>query len=72
MAREAAQEAVRAHELSRRILTQRFGREVLPLFASGTVHPVVDSRYPMERIADAHRHMESNANIGKILIDVGV
>ena len=64
---------LRARPIEEKIaVTQRFGREVLPLFASGTVHPVVDSRYPMERIADAHRHMESNANIGKILIDVGV
>jgi len=32
--------------------------------------PVIDSRYLLADIADAHRRMESNANIGKILIDV--
>jgi NADPH:quinone reductase-like Zn-dependent oxidoreductase len=31
---------------------------------------VVDSRYAFADIADAHRHMEANANIGKILIDI--
>ena len=31
---------------------------------------MIDSRYPLEQIADAHRAMERNANVGKILIDV--
>ena len=36
----------------------------------GDLRPVIDSRYPLEQIADAHRAMERNANVGKILIDV--
>jgi NADPH2:quinone reductase len=52
--------------------TQRFGREVLPLFEREVVRPVVDSRYPLEAIAEAHRAMEANTNVGKILVDVGV
>ncbi|MEO6124701.1 MAG: NAD(P)H-quinone oxidoreductase [Ilumatobacteraceae bacterium] len=52
-------------------LIQRFIHEMLPLFDSGALRPVIDSRYPFDQIADAHRHMASNANIGKILIDVG-
>jgi NADPH:quinone reductase-like Zn-dependent oxidoreductase len=43
---------------------------VLPLFENGGLRPVIDSRYGLERIADAHRHMESNANVGKILVDI--
>ena len=31
---------------------------------------MIDSRYPLDQVADAHRHMESNANVGKILLDV--
>jgi NADPH:quinone reductase-like Zn-dependent oxidoreductase len=49
---------------------QRFVAEVLPLFDSGALRPVIDSRFPLERIADAHRHMEADANVGKIVIDV--
>lgn len=49
---------------------QRFIAEMLPLIESGALRPVIDSRFPIDQIADAHRHMESNANIGKILIDV--
>jgi putative PIG3 family NAD(P)H quinone oxidoreductase len=49
---------------------RRFETEVLPLFTSGAVHPVIDRRFPLDAVADAHRHMEANANIGKILLDV--
>ena len=37
---------------------------------SGAVRPVVDRRYPLAEIADAHRYLETNASIGKVLIDV--
>jgi putative PIG3 family NAD(P)H quinone oxidoreductase len=51
-------------------LSQRFIDEVLPLFDSGALRPVIDSRFAFADIADAHRHMEANANVGKILIDL--
>jgi putative PIG3 family NAD(P)H quinone oxidoreductase len=51
-------------------LTQRFIAEMLPLFTTGALRPIIDSRFPLERIADAHRYMASNANTGKIVIDV--
>lgn len=63
---------LRARPLEEKIaVTQRFAREVLPWYATGTIRPVIDSRYPLAAIADAHRHMEANANVGKILIDIG-
>jgi len=51
-------------------VTQRFAAEVAPLFERGALRPIIDSRYPLERIADAHAHMGANANVGKVLIDV--
>lgn len=51
-------------------VTQRFGREVLPFLASGAIRPVIDSRYPLAEVADAHRRMEANANVGKIVLAV--
>jgi NADPH:quinone reductase-like Zn-dependent oxidoreductase len=51
-------------------VTQRFGREVLPFFADGTCGPVVDSHYDLAAAGDAHRRMEANANVGKIVLDV--
>ena len=62
---------LRARPLSEKIaITQRFVAEILPLFDAGLVKPVIDSRYPLSAIADAHAYMETNANVGKILIDV--
>lgn len=51
-------------------LTQRFVREVLPMFSSGDLKPIVDRRYPFASIAEAHEAMAANLNTGKILIDV--
>lgn len=63
---------LRARPIEEKItVTQRFGREVLPLFEQGVVQPVVDSRYPLDAIGEAHRAMEANTNVGKILVDVG-
>ena len=63
---------LRARPLEEKVaVTQRFAREVLPWYAAGAIRPVIDSRYPFDAIAEAHRHMEANANVGKILIDIG-
>ena len=49
-------------------LTNQIKRHVLPLIASGSIKPVVDSVYPLAEAAGAHRHMESNTNFGKIIL----
>jgi NADPH2:quinone reductase len=41
------------------------------LAARGQVRPVVDSVFPLERLADAHRKIESGGMKGKIVIRVG-
>lgn len=51
-------------------LSQRFISEIIPLFESGVLRPVIDSRFALDDIVDAHRHMEANANVGKILLDI--
>ena len=62
---------LRARPIEEKIaLTRRFASEMLPLFDSGQLHPVIDSRFPFDQIADAHRHMAANANAGKIMVDV--
>jgi len=62
---------LRARPVERKlVLSQRFISEMSPLFDSGALRPVIDSRYAFADIADAHRHMEANANVGKILIDL--
>ena len=62
---------LRARPVERKLaLSQRFIDEMLPLFEDGALRPVVDSRFAFADIADAHRHMEANANVGKILVDL--
>lgn len=51
-------------------ISHRFEAEVVPLFESGALRPVIDSRFPLDRIAEAQTFMASNANIGKIVIDL--
>ena len=63
---------LRARPLEEKVsLTQRFVAEVLPLFDAGRLRTIVDSRFAFHEIARAHEYMASNANIGKILIDIG-
>jgi putative PIG3 family NAD(P)H quinone oxidoreductase len=63
---------LRARPIEEKVtVTRRFAAEMLPLFGSGALRPVIDSIHPFESIADAHRLMESNANTGKIVIRIG-
>ena len=50
--------------------TRRFASQVVPAIEAGQIAPVIDCRYPLSEIAAAHTHMESNTNVGKILIDI--
>lgn len=43
---------------------------VLDGLATGALRPVIDRTFPFERIADAHRYMESNEQFGKIVVTV--
>jgi NADPH2:quinone reductase len=62
---------LRSRPLAEKIaISRRFAAEVLPLFDAGLVRPVIDSRYSLADIGAAHAYMETNANVGKILIDV--
>lgn len=62
---------LRARPIEQKIaVCQRFVAEVLPLFESGALRPVIDSRFAMADVADAHRHMEADANVGKILLEI--
>ena len=62
---------LRARPIEQKIdICRRFAAEVLPLFDTGALRTVIDSRYSLDAIADAHRRMEANANVGKILLDL--
>jgi tumor protein p53-inducible protein 3 len=51
-------------------LTAEFSSKAMGLFASNQLRPVIDRVFAMDDIQQAHEHMESNKNIGKIIIKV--
>ena len=44
--------------------------KVLPLLREGRAKPLMDSTFPLEKAADAHRRMETSEHIGKIVLAV--
>jgi putative PIG3 family NAD(P)H quinone oxidoreductase len=44
--------------------------KVMPLLREGRVRPLMDSTFPLEKAADAHRRMETSQHIGKIVLAV--
>ena len=52
----------------KRAITRKFRERWLPLLVAGRLRPVIDSVFPLEQVADAHRRMESNESFGKILL----
>jgi len=42
----------------------------LPDFDAGVLKPIIDTRFALDHIVQAHEHMEANANIGKIVVTV--
>ena len=42
--------------------------KVMPLLREGRIKPLMDSSYPLEKAADAHRRMETSEHIGKIVL----
>jgi putative PIG3 family NAD(P)H quinone oxidoreductase len=62
---------LRARPLDEKIaITQRFVAEMLPLFDTGALRPVIDSAYSMADVAKGHEFMATNGNVGKIVIDI--
>jgi len=51
-------------------LTKEFIDVVLPLFNKEMVKPIIDCTFTLEGVQEAHKHMESNANIGKIILQI--
>lgn len=62
---------LRARSVEEKIaITDAFAREVGPLLKKGTIKPVIDSVFPIEKIQDAHRRLESNQTFGKVVLTI--
>ena len=61
---------LRSRPLEEKIaLTDRVRTDLLPALERGEIRPVVDRCYPLTRAAEAHRYMEENRNLGKIILE---
>jgi NADPH:quinone reductase-like Zn-dependent oxidoreductase len=67
---DATGSGVEAFEAGDRVVAHlaRLLTPLRDLLQSGVIRPVVDSTFPFDRAADAHRRLMSGANIGKVLL----
>ena len=62
---------LRARSLAEKVAVSRaFEERVVPGFEDGRLTVVVDRRFALDEIAGAHAYMETNASVGKILLQV--
>jgi len=54
----------------KREVTAAFTREVVPLFAPGTLRPAIDCVFPLDAIRAAHERLASNETFGKVVVTV--
>jgi NADPH:quinone reductase-like Zn-dependent oxidoreductase len=43
---------------------------VLDGLSAGALRPIIAKTFPIKRIADAHRYLESNEQFGKIVVSL--
>ena len=51
-------------------IAQALEAKAWPLLATGRIKVVLDSTFPLAEAAEAHRHMETSAHVGKIVLTV--
>lgn len=60
---------LRSRPLEEKIaVAQAFERQLLPMFATGRLKPVVDKVFPMQEIQQAALRMAENASFGKVVL----
>ena len=51
-------------------IIDQFETTVMPLFAAGTIEPLISARFPLQEAAAAHQMMEQGGHFGKIILTV--
>lgn len=63
---------LRARPLEEKLaIARRCERDLAPGFDSGALRPVIDRRMSLWEVAEAHEYVASNANVGKVLLELG-
>ena len=52
------------------LLAQEIADSVWPLVTDGALRPVMDTTFPLEQAAEAHRRMQAGEHVGKIVLEV--
>lgn len=52
-------------------LIESWALEALPLLDAGHLHPTIDRTFALEHGADAHRLLEANDTLGKVVLTIG-
>ncbi|MEO7240559.1 MAG: NAD(P)H-quinone oxidoreductase [Sphingomicrobium sp.] len=52
------------------MVADEIARTVWPYVEGGRLAPVIDSLFPLERVAEAHERMDSGDHVGKIVLEV--
>jgi NADPH:quinone reductase-like Zn-dependent oxidoreductase len=53
------------------MVADEIARTVWPFAEGGRLRPVIDSVFPLEQVAEAHRRLESGEHVGKIVLELG-
>ena len=53
------------------MVADEIARTVWPYVEGGRLKPVIDSVFPLDRAADAHRRIDAGGHVGKIVLTVG-
>lgn len=61
----------RLSESARAATAAGFIRDILPAFADGSVRPHIDRVFPFDELPAAKEHLESNTQVGKIIVGIG-
>ncbi|MCB1366665.1 MAG: NAD(P)H-quinone oxidoreductase, partial [Rhodobacteraceae bacterium] len=57
-------------DLAKARIAAELRTQVWPLLDAGTIAPVMDSTFPLDQAAEAHRRLEDSGHIGKIVLDI--
>ena len=57
-------------DLAKARIAEELRAHVWPLIEGGRLKPVMDSEFPLDQAAEAHRRIESSGHIGKIVLKV--